>query len=78
MRAGGHHAGAVGLSESALREARPAAVRREPHGVAGMPPTEARRQRPPTRRGNAAVVMSSYRAIIKPSCYAGGPLPMGT
>ena len=35
---GGHHAGAVGLSESATGEARPAAARREPHGVAGMPP----------------------------------------
>ena len=37
----GYHAGAVGLSESAITEARPAAARREPHRVAGMPPTGA-------------------------------------
>ena len=41
MWAGGYHAGTVGLSESATGEARPAAARREPHGVAGMPPTGA-------------------------------------
>ena len=53
MWTGGYHAGTVGPGESATGEARPAAARREPHGVAGMPPTGARRQRPPTRRGNA-------------------------
>ena len=38
MWAGGHHAGTVGSGESATGEARPAAARRELHGVAGMPP----------------------------------------
>ena len=60
----GHHAGAVGPGESAIREARPAAARREPHEVAGMPPTGARRQRPPGRRGDAAVVTDPYGAAI--------------
>lgn len=38
MWAGGHHAGTVGSGESATGEARPAAARRELHGVAGMLP----------------------------------------
>ena len=67
----GYHAGAVGLSESAITEARPAAARREPHGVAGMPPTGARRQRPPARRGNAAVVTGPYGASLKPPATPG-------
>ena len=41
MWTGGYHAGTVGPGESATGEARPAAARREPHGVAGMPPTGA-------------------------------------
>ena len=67
----GHHAGTVGLSESVTGEARPAAVRREPHGVAGMPPTGARRQRPPARRGDAAVVTGPYGASLKPPATPG-------
>ena len=41
MWARGHHAGTVGPGESVTGGARPAAARREPHGVAGMPPTGA-------------------------------------
>ena len=51
--------------------ARPAAVRRESHGVAGMPPTGARRQRPPARRGNAAVVTGPYGASLDPPATPG-------
>ncbi len=52
-------------------EACPAAVRREPHRVAGMPPTGAWRQRPPARRGNAAVVTGPYGASLKPPVTPG-------
>ncbi len=57
----GYHAGAVGLSESAITEARPAAARREPHGVAGMPPTAAATD--PSRR--CPVVTGPYGASLK-------------
>ena len=36
-----------------------------------MPPTGARRQRPPGRRVNAAVVMSPYGALLKPPATPG-------
>ena len=36
-----------------------------------MPPTGARRQRPPARRGNAAVVTGPYGALLKPPATPG-------
>ena len=36
-----------------------------------MPPTGARRQRPSARRGNVAVVMSPYGALLKPPATPG-------
>ena len=71
MRARGCHVGAVGLSEPAIR----GCVQRQGDGSRmgqrRSPLTGARRQRPPARRGRAAVATSRYAALLKPPAMPG-------